>query len=831
MVKSLGGGYLVFAEPFLSAPKEVKKVLTGNPQDNQVSIPFTFEARNTTSTARHLRSLVIRDEKNQEIAYGTPTSFVARNVSRFENRLTVSRSGNQYVLKIQDLRISDEARFTAHALFEEINGTDVESKYFVDKAIVDLITQGPPRHCNRIESNILPYNITRLNRYHTYICGNPRPDVTIKQGDQEIVIRDIIEDSSEKHRYRYTFDLTDLKAEDCGSDVVVTANGNGAEMVLTRTLKLEALPEVQEVVARHQRDCLNVTYNVYDVGKCNQNFQYKVNLFDTEENQVEVSKNMTSQSEGFFRYCGVNETDIQKIKNVNVVFHREENIDNVKVNTESLKNSLHPVIELVSTSKEFDSGAEHLQLLTSHAGYNGETVSIISRIIFPNDGKSRSVTSFVIHFDEEDVSPRRQLATGNRDDFNIVNSVPEKDRYTASFESIPGGESIYNLTISPLLYKDDMVKLEAVLFFDEDGKFTNEQAHTILLVRGGPYFCDETTIENSYNISSTEETPVTKTFEFTVCGNPSPKVAAFWGEKPLQLTKSNTRSTNEFSTKLSLSIKGIEAKDCGKKLSLMMEGYGGLLKKESTFDVNFTPKIQNAKSHQIGNCIITKWNSIDTGFCPHIRYTVEPSKENGQSHPGSSNSTLNHNIVCFPSSTQALEYTETKIGALFTSLSGETISSEVSVVIEKEPIIVPEPPKLVKEDNTKNLILSPSTFDARLSTTASIDIKISNQISQDDVMSVTINRDGVLASGNKDFKLSSVIQNPLFEDRLTAVYSETDSQYRLLMSAVSYNLTGDFTTSLFYQSNGQVLVEKKINKMVVKGKICFSSKEGSSCIA
>ena len=131
-----------------------------------------------------------------------------------------------------------------------------------------------------------------------------------------------------------------------------------------------------------------------------------------------------------------------------------------------------------------DSAAKHLQLLSSHAGHNGDSISIISRIVFPNDGKTRSVTSFVVHFDEENVSPKRQLATGNRNDFSIVNSVPEKERYTASFESLPGGDSIYNLTISPLLYKDDMVKLEAVLFFDENGQFMNEQTHTVLLVRG-----------------------------------------------------------------------------------------------------------------------------------------------------------------------------------------------------------------------------------------------------------------------------------------------------------------------------------------------------------
>ena len=91
---------------------------------------------------QHLLLIPASHDKVKEIAYGTSTSFVARNVSRFGNRLNVSRSGNRYNLNIRDLKISDEARFTAHALFEERNGTDAESRYFVDKAVVNLITQG-----------------------------------------------------------------------------------------------------------------------------------------------------------------------------------------------------------------------------------------------------------------------------------------------------------------------------------------------------------------------------------------------------------------------------------------------------------------------------------------------------------------------------------------------------------------------------------------------------------------------------------------------------------------------------------------------------------------
>ena len=88
-------------------------------------------------------------------------------------------------------------------------------------------------------------------------------------------------------------------------------------------------------------------------------------------------------------------------------------------------------------------------------------------------------------------------------------------------------------------------------------------------------------------------------------------------------------------------------------------------------------------------------------------------------------------------------------------------------------------------------------------------------------MSVAINREGLLASGNKDLKLSSPVQNSLFEDSLTAFYSAADSQYTLQISSVDYNLTGDFITSLFYQLNGKVLVEKKTIKMIVKGRIRF----------
>ena len=57
-----------------------------------------------------------------------------------------------------------------------------------------------------------------------------------------------------------------------------------------------------------------------------------------------------------------NETEIKKIKNVNVVFHQEETINNEKVKTESLRKPLHPVIEVVSTSKEFGKFKTELNL-------------------------------------------------------------------------------------------------------------------------------------------------------------------------------------------------------------------------------------------------------------------------------------------------------------------------------------------------------------------------------------------------------------------------------------------------------------------------------------
>lgn len=60
------------------------------------------------------------------------------------------------------------------------------------------------------------------------------------------------------------------------------------------------------MVARRQQKCLNVTYDVYDLGICktaNTQYSYKVNLFDGEGNRVEVGEGTISQSEGNVKLC------------------------------------------------------------------------------------------------------------------------------------------------------------------------------------------------------------------------------------------------------------------------------------------------------------------------------------------------------------------------------------------------------------------------------------------------------------------------------------------------------------------------------------------------
>ena len=73
------------------------------------------------------------------------------------------------------------------------------------------------------------------------MCGNPRPLLFITHGRKFISILGIREDGSVKHRYYYTFELNDLTASDCGTDVTFKVMGTQGEEFVTKKLQLDSM--------------------------------------------------------------------------------------------------------------------------------------------------------------------------------------------------------------------------------------------------------------------------------------------------------------------------------------------------------------------------------------------------------------------------------------------------------------------------------------------------------------------------------------------------------------------------------------------------------------
>ena len=96
---------------------------------------------------------------------------------------------------------------------------------------------GKPRFCEDETNDKFIYNVTRANRFHVHVCGNPLPKLSIKHHGKDIAVREIIEDQSQKYRYRYSFDLHDLQTSDCSSAVMMNIHEN-ERIPLAKSLEL-----------------------------------------------------------------------------------------------------------------------------------------------------------------------------------------------------------------------------------------------------------------------------------------------------------------------------------------------------------------------------------------------------------------------------------------------------------------------------------------------------------------------------------------------------------------------------------------------------------------
>ena len=125
------------------------------------------------------------------------------------------------------------------------------------------------------------------------------------------------------------------------------------------------------------------------------------------------------------------------------------------------------------------------------------------------------------------------------------------------------------------------------------------------------------------------------------------------------------------------------------------------------------------------------------------------------------------------------------------------------------------------ESSTKN-IDTPSTINPELNTTAVLDIIISKDIPQKDILSVTVSSTpnsttgSEIVVGNRNFIVTDK-GTQSYGERLRAVYSAIEGNYRMMLNDVQYEDTGDLHVHLIYKKNQDFLMEKSSVRLVVKG--------------
>jgi len=95
---------------------------------------------------------------------------------------------------------------------------------------------GAPKFCGGdVELN---YNVTRGNRFYIDICSSPPPTTSISYEGNDVQLREI--QNMNDHKFRYVFDLYDLKLSDCSNKVTINSKGlNNAVLVKGMELKLD----------------------------------------------------------------------------------------------------------------------------------------------------------------------------------------------------------------------------------------------------------------------------------------------------------------------------------------------------------------------------------------------------------------------------------------------------------------------------------------------------------------------------------------------------------------------------------------------------------------
>ena len=131
-------------------------------------------------------------------------------------------------------------------------------------------------------------------------------------------------------------------------------------------------------------------------------------------------------------------------------------------------------------------------------------------------------------------------------------------------------------------------------------------------------------------------------------------------------------------------------------------------------------------------------------------------------------------------------------------------------------------------ETTVKSIQMPSTVDSQLNASASLDILISNDIPQKDILFITVSTapssGSEIVIGNSNFIVTD-IGTLTYGKRLKAVYSSTDGNYELTVDDVEYTDTGDLYVNLIYKKDQEFKMEKSSTRFVVRGEFQMTKHE------
>lgn len=78
-----------------------------------------------------------------------------------------------------------------------------------------------------------------------------------------------------------------------------------------------------------------------------------------------------------------------------------------------------------------------------------------------------------------------------------------------------------------------------------------------------------------------------------------------------------------------------------------------------------SPTLQNFESKQISNCIHSRWDAIDTGFCANMEYQIKFKNSDGTFSETELKTTSNLHSFCFEDNVLASSYVATQVTARF----------------------------------------------------------------------------------------------------------------------------------------------------------------------